>query len=179
MDRAFGDCTDFRFLLARTIGVDSREGDTLLPSIKLAAIYVARQDMDYLESSVRSVLPFVESILIGIIARRPIDRQSLTAACAGSVGVGARIRPNTARSLEPCEEADETSALSRIRCIEGEWKDEAECTSALLKELWARGITHALLMQPEDVLDARDPARMLQFVREHPEAGQFLVRCLD
>ena len=92
-----------------------------MPSIKLAAIYVARQDMDYLESSVRSVLPFVESVLIGLIARRPIDRQSLSAACAGSADVRARTQPNTARSLGPCEEADETSALPRIRCIEGEW----------------------------------------------------------
>jgi len=150
-----------------------------LPSIKLAAIYVARQDMDYLESSVRSVLPFVESILIGVIARRPIDRQSLSAACAASTGARARTQPNTARSLEPCKESNEASTLPGICCIEGEWKDEVECTTALLKELWARGITHALLMEPEDVLASRDLARMLQFVSEHPEAGQFLVRCLD
>ena len=74
---------------------------------------------------------------------------------------------------------DQASGRPSIRCFEGAWKDQAECANALIKELLAQGITHALLLEPEDILSSRDLARMLQFVSEHPEAGQFLVRCLD
>jgi glycosyltransferase involved in cell wall biosynthesis len=137
--------------------------------------------MDYLNASVRSVLPFVETILIGVTACKPIDQELLLAACAGSADVRVRTRlPKVAGWLGPaCEEADETSALPGIRCIEGAWKDEVECVSALVKELLAQGITHALLLEPEDVLGCGDLDCMLEFVKTHPKAGQFLVRCQD
>jgi len=150
-----------------------------LPQVRLSAIYCARPYMDYLDASVRSVLPFVETILIGVSASKPIDRESLRAACAGSADVRVHTGPKAAGWLGPREEADGTSALPGICCIEGEWKDEAECTTALVQELSARGITHALLMEPEDVLAARDLDCMLEFVNAHPEADQFLVRCQD
>src|SRR5258706_7019966 len=139
----------------------SPEGDVLLPQVRLAAIYCARQHMDYFDASVRSVLPFVETVLIGVSSGRPVDRESLTVVCTGSadVRVRTRLKANGRPGLH--EAADETSALPGIHCIEGEWKDEVECVTALLNELSALGITHALLMEPEDVLTARDLASML------------------
>jgi glycosyltransferase involved in cell wall biosynthesis len=148
-----------------------------LPQVRLAAIYCARQHMDYLDASVRSVLPFVEVVLIGANAHKPVDRESLTVVCTGSADVGTRLKANGRLGLH--ESADGTSALPGIHCIEGEWKDEVDCTTALLRALSARGITHTLLMEPEDVLAAEDLACMLEFVKAHPEAGQFLVRCQD
>jgi len=133
--------------------------------------------MDYLDASVRSVLPFVEIVLIGVNPHRPVDRESLTVVCAGSRDVHTRLKANGRLGLH--EAPDETSALPGIHCIEGEWEDEVDCTTALLRELSARGITHALLMEPEDVLAGGDLACMLEFVKAHPEAGQFLARCRD
>ncbi|HEX2523690.1 MAG TPA: hypothetical protein VHP35_16330 [Terriglobia bacterium] len=147
-----------------------------MASIRLAAIYVARQDLDYLESSVRSVLPFVETILIGVPGGHEIDRESLQAACATNsdvVGSQPKVTVGVRGAVE------QASGRTSIRCIEGAWKDQAECANALLKELLAQGITHVLLLEPEDILSSRDLADMLLFVSEHPEAGQFLVRCLD
>jgi glycosyltransferase involved in cell wall biosynthesis len=157
----------------------SPEGDVLLPQVRLAAIYYARQHMDYLDASVRSVLPFVETVLIGVSSRRRVDRESLTVVCPGSGDV--RVRPRLKANGRPGlhEAADKTSALPEIHCIEGEWKDEVECATTLLNELSPLGITHALLMEPEDVLAARDLDSMLEFVKAHPEVGQFLVRCHD
>lgn len=149
-----------------------------MPQVRLAAIYCARQHMDFLEASVRSVLPFVETILIGVGAHRRSDRASLRTVCAGKQDAFANIQQRAASWLGRTKEEGYTLPPV-IRCIEGEWENEVECATALLNELSTRGITHALLMEPEDVLTARDLARMLAFVEAHPEAGQFLARCQD
>src|SRR5690349_19387430 len=107
----------------------SLEGDVLLPQVRLAAIYYARQHMDYLDASVRSVLPFVETVVIGVNARRPVDRESLTVVCSGSEDVRVRTRLKAHGRPGLHEAANEMSALPRIHCIEGEWKDEVECTA--------------------------------------------------
>jgi len=117
-----------------------------LVQTRLGALYHARQDMDYLESSLRSLLPFVETVLVGVRA-------------------GQLIAPGT------------LPESSKIHCIEGGWKDRIECDSALIRELAAQGITYAFLMEPEDVLAEQDLVRILNFLRAHPEAGQFLSAC--
>jgi len=148
--------------------------------MRIAAIYVARRDMDYLESSVRSVLPFVETVLVGIRSGVELDRRSLRAACSLSLDVHFQTQARVDGPLgHDYREAAGSSGFETIRCIEGEWKDDTECSTALLKELQTQGLTHALLMEPENVLAAQDLVRIMKFVATHPDVGQFLTRCQD
>lgn len=142
--------------------------------MRLAALYVALQDMDYLESSLRSVLPFVETILIGVCSSRKIDLISLQAITRG-LGGSSAVSSNPA----VLDGARPQPLSSAIRCIEGKWQDDVECRNALLQQMQAEGMTHVLLMEPEDVLAASDLVRMLEFVKAHPESGQFLAPSYD
>jgi len=108
--------------------------------------------MDYLESSVLSIIHDVATVLIGVDLNpnadpAPLKRLQALPDCAGKV--------------EICQ---------------GAWLDETECFNQLARLLLERQIPYALLMEPEDVYSKDNLLEILRFASTHLEAGQLQIR---
>ena len=116
-----------------------------MATIRLAAIYVGSPEVDYLEASIGSILSGVDEVHIGVSSDKECDQSAIS---------------------------NVTRLSSRIFLTEGSWPDNPSCVHALMSKIAKKGLTHALLMGPEDVFQKRDFLRLLDFLQQHRAAGR-------
>jgi glycosyltransferase involved in cell wall biosynthesis len=108
--------------------------------------------VDYLESSILSVIRDVETVLIG-------------------VDLGPNTDPAPLKRLQALPEC-----AGKVEIYQGAWLDEAECFNQLARVLRERQIPYSLLMDTEDVYSTESLAEILRFVTTHSEAGQLQIQ---
>src|SRR6185295_6013162 len=106
--------------------------------VKIAAIYAAQPDLDYLESSLRSIESAVDCILIG----------------AGASDYG------------PVSEvlARVPDLRANVEIVDGNWSAPERCIADLARILADRRIPYALVMDSQDVYPKTDLAGILSVV---------------
>jgi glycosyltransferase involved in cell wall biosynthesis len=120
--------------------------------MSLGAIYVASGPLDFLFSSVQSVLPCVDSLLIGLDCEFSGQNDPLGA-----------IRNLLER--EP-----------KIQLVQEPWANEQGCLEALARILLNQGKSHVLIVDPQQVYSKRDLSAILDYVRNHQNVGQFQLK---
>ncbi|MFN8008430.1 MAG: glycosyltransferase [Terriglobia bacterium] len=120
--------------------------------MKLGAIYFLPGTVDYLLNSVQSVLPHVDSVLIGL--NHGLFRGELSKS-----------------SLRKTLEAD-----AKVQFVERNWSDKVDCQNTLIQSLRESGMSHVFILEPEQVYRQKELRAILEAVRSQPAVGQFQLR---
>lgn len=133
--------------------------------MKIAAVFCIYNEEEYLEYSVRSVLPEVTQVIV----------------CLG-------LSPYTAYGKHRQDQfpPDRTEAVvdalqkefpDKIHVIKNRWSSQLEHRDAGLSRCLELGMDYYFLVDGDEVYQAQHLRQIRQTIQSHPEAGIFIVKC--
>ncbi|PIQ82811.1 MAG: hypothetical protein COV76_01480 [Candidatus Omnitrophica bacterium CG11_big_fil_rev_8_21_14_0_20_64_10] len=134
--------------------------------MKIAAVYCIYNEGEYLEYSVRSLLPAVEKVIL----------------CLGTA-------PYSAYATESIDQfpPDDTGRIVRkladefpnqVQVIEGRWADQLAHREMGLKRCLELGMDYHFLVDGDEVYKAEHLRHIRETLSVRPEVGTFIIKCI-
>ena len=133
--------------------------------MKIAAVYCVYNEDEYIESSIRSIIHFVDRVYV-LLGTMPYSAYNV-------------------RAREQFQQADGTEAIvkrlagmfPKIALVKGLWNSELEHRNAGMRLCWQEGFDYYFLVDGDEVYRADHLENLREDMASRPNVGQFIIKC--